>query len=126
MQYNTKFKFKGLKNTRNCHSSQIRSKNDSLTEEEKGQFKSRFDTLEAINDNEEHKLGQVTSLETQELLLAKLQNLEIYSSGMASVEMSDKKHRQNHKNIMSISNSRQSSFSQSGANPEESVKSLSL
>lgn len=86
------FKFKGLKNTRNWSSSHIRSKNDSFNEEEKASFKSRFDRLESIKDSEEHKYDQITSLETQELLMSKLANLEMYNSGKQSVEHgSDKK-----------------------------------
>ena len=99
--FKNKFKFKGRKSHRNCHTSHMRSKNDSLNGSENGGlFKSKFENLKSIDD-EESKYGQLNSLENQELLLCKLNNLEKadfnfgslqeYHSGPQSMQHSDKK-----------------------------------
>jgi Ni,Fe-hydrogenase I large subunit len=70
----------------------MRSKNDSLNGSENGKvFKSKFYQLEAIDDMEESKYGQVMSFENQELLVSKLANLQEYHSGTQSFKNSGKK-----------------------------------
>ena len=89
------FKFKGRKNNRNCHTSYLRSKNDSLNDSENGGiFKSKFEKLKAIQDDEEEsKLGQVNSLENQALLASKLADLQEYNSCQQSIDNGDIKMR---------------------------------
>jgi hypothetical protein len=82
----------------------LRSKNDSLNEENKNNFyKSKFDRLEAISDDEELKMGQVDSLEMQRLLASKLENLEEYHSGMQSEDYGSAKKNANQEGNFSCS-----------------------
>lgn len=115
-----RFKFKGIRAQRNCHTSYLRSKNDSLNESDEGTFKSKFPKPN-LPQSSEHKYGLVNSKETQELLASKLADLEEYNSAKLSIENSDKKRPPQHQQSSNISYS--SGFPSSGdKSPTSSIQ----
>ncbi|CAI2360989.1 unnamed protein product [Moneuplotes crassus] len=106
---------------RNCHTSYLRSKNDSLNDTgNEGMLKSKLEHLKAVQNQEECKYGLVDSKETQELLASKLADLEEYRSAKQSIENSDKKRAHNKQRSSNFSYS--SGFLSSGdKSPSSSI-----